>query len=145
MNYVGVDLHKKVITACVMDANRKITARKTLYPNEPHRIVAFFEALGEYRVVVEATSSYFWFVELLEPSAAEVVLANPSKLRVIAESTRKTDKLDAQVLAEFLTRDMIPRAFLPPPRLGGREGSAPPLGRAPWRNPRPPRLTHSLS
>ena len=116
MNYVGVDLHKKVITVCVMDANRKIVRETTLHSCEPHRIVAFFEGLGEYCVVLEATSSYFWFVELLEPTAAEIVLANPSKMRVIAESTKKTDKLDARVLAEFLARDMIPRAYMPTPR-----------------------------
>jgi len=117
MNYVGVDLHKKVITACVMDANRKIVREAKLLPVEPHRIVAFFESLGEYQVVLEATSSYYWFVELLEPTAAEIVLANPAKMRVIAESTKKTDKLDARVLAEFLARDMIPRASMPTPRL----------------------------
>jgi len=116
MNYVGVDLHKKVITVCVMDASRKIVRETTLYPHEPHRIVAFFEGLGEYQVVLEATSSYYWFVELLEPSASEIVLANPAKMRVIAESTKKTDKLDARVLAEFLARDMIPRAYMPTPR-----------------------------
>lgn len=116
MKYVGVDLHKKVITACVMDANRKIVREAKLYPNEPHRIVEFFEGLGEYQVVLEATSSYYWFVELLEPTAKELVLANPAKMRVIAESTKKTDKLDARVLAEFLARDMIPRAYMPTPR-----------------------------
>jgi len=116
MHYVGVDLHKKVITACVMDANRKIVRAATLHPHEPHGIVAFFEGLGEYRVVLEATSSYFWFVELVEPTAAEVVLANPAKMRVIAESTKKTDKLDARVLAEFLVRDMIPRSYMPTSR-----------------------------
>ena len=35
---------------------------------------------------------------------------------MIAESAKKTDKLDAQVLAEFLARDMIPEAFRPTPR-----------------------------
>ena len=44
------------------------------------------------------------------------MLANPKKLRVIAESTKKTDRLDAQVLAEFLARDMIPEAYRPTPR-----------------------------
>jgi len=116
MNYVGVDLHKKVITACVMDANRKIVREVKLHPAEPHRIVGFFESLGEYEVVLEATSSYYWFVELLGPTASEVVLANPAKMRVIAESTKKTDKLDARTLAEFLARDMIPRAYMPTPR-----------------------------
>jgi transposase len=116
MNYVGVDLHKKVITACVMDANRKIVRESKLYPNEPDRIGAFFASLGEYQVVLEATSNYSWFVALLEPTAARVVLANPAKMRVIAESTKKTDKLDARVLAEFLARDMVPAAYMPTPR-----------------------------
>ena len=52
-------------------------------------------------MVVEATASYVWFVESVEPLAEKVVLANPKKLRVIAESTKKTDNLDAQVLTEF--------------------------------------------
>src|SRR6478672_8652087 len=86
MNFIGADLHKKSITLCVMDEKLEVTAR------------------------------YLWFVELLEPLAEEIVLANPKKLRVIAESTKKTDRLDAQVLAEFLARDMIPRAYMPTPR-----------------------------
>ncbi len=55
---------------------------------------------------MEATASYEWFVRLIEPVAQRVVLAHPKKLRVIAESTRKSDRLDAQILAEFLALDM---------------------------------------
>jgi hypothetical protein len=36
MNYVGADLHKTTITLCVMDQNRKVLGRKTLYCVEPH-------------------------------------------------------------------------------------------------------------
>lgn len=116
MKYVGVDLHKNLIMVCVVDENRKVLARKTLGCSEPARIVAFFESLGEFQVVVEATAGYVWFVELMEPLAEKVVLANPKKLRVIAESTKKTDRLDAQILAEFLARDMIPESYIPTPR-----------------------------
>ena len=42
-----------------------------------------------------------------------MALAHPRKLRIIAESTRKNDKLDAQVLAEFRALDMIPPSFRP--------------------------------
>ena len=52
----------------------------------------------------------------MEPLAEKVVLANPKKLRVIAESTKKTDRLDAQVLTEFLVLDMIPESYQPTPR-----------------------------
>ncbi len=116
MNFIGVDLHKKSITVCVMDQNRKVLARKTIDCKETTEIVAFFRKFRPFKVVVEATASYPWFVELVEPMADEVVLANPKKLRVIAESTKKTDKLDAQILAEFLVLDMIPRAYQPTPR-----------------------------
>jgi transposase len=116
MNFIGVDLHKKVITVCVMSQDLKVLARKTLYCNQPEQIAEFFRRYRPFQVVVEATASYSWFVELLEPLAEKVVLANPKKLRAIAESTKKTDRLDAQVLAEVLARDMIPQAYMPTPR-----------------------------
>jgi transposase len=116
MNYIGVDLHKKSITICVMNEKLKVVARKSLTCDQPEVIVDFFGQFRPFKVVVEATASYLWFVELLEPLAEKVVLANPKKLRVIAESTKKTDRLDAQVLAEFLVRDMIPESYMPTPR-----------------------------
>ena len=116
MNSIGVDLHKKIITVCVMSDKLNVLARKTLYCERPDEIAQFFRQFRPFHVVVEATASYHWFVELVEPLAEKLVLANPSKLRVIAESTKKTDRLDAQVLAEFLARDMIPRAYMPTPR-----------------------------
>lgn len=116
MNYVGVDLHKKTIVLCVMNQDRKVVHRRTFACCEVDSIVDFFRGLAPFRAVVEATASYEWLVGRIEPLADKVVLANPRKLRVIAESTKKTDKLDAQVLAEFLARDMIPEAHRPTPR-----------------------------
>lgn len=74
------------------------------------------KALGEFQLTVEATASYEWFVQLVEPFAGRIVLAHPGKLRVIAESTRKSDKLDAKVLAEMLALDQIPASYRPTPR-----------------------------
>jgi transposase len=117
MKYVGVDLHKKTISVCVVSQAREALSSRRLFCDDEERIVAFFAALGPFELVVEATASYEWFVRLIEPLASRVALAHPGKLRVIAESTRKSDKLDARVLAEFLARDMIPAAHRPTPRL----------------------------
>ena len=87
MNFIGVDLHKKSITVCVMDEKRKVLAGKTLACTQTDEILEFFRQFRPFKVVVEATASYLWFVELVEPLAEKVVLANPKKLRVIAEST----------------------------------------------------------
>ena len=116
MNFVGIDLHKKTISLCIVDQERNVLDRKRFYCCQPERIGAFFERLGPFQAVVEATASYEWLVKLIEPLADRVVLAHPKKLRIIAESTRKSDKLDAQVLAEFLALDMIPEAYRPSKR-----------------------------
>jgi len=116
MVYVGIDLHKKTIVLCVVDQQVVVQTRKTLSCAEPKKIVAFFRELGEFQAVVEATASYEWLWQLLDPLARRLVLAHPKKLRIIAESRRKSDRIDAQVLAEYLARDEIPQAYRPTPR-----------------------------
>ena len=116
MYSIGIDLHKKSITVCVMIQNRKIVTRVTLPCRQPDRIRAFFMQYQPFTTVMEATGAYEWLFELLEPLAERVVLAHPKKLRIIAESTRMSDRLDATVLAQFLTLDMIPEAYRPTPR-----------------------------
>jgi len=116
MFFVGIDLHKKTIAVCVVDQQFRVVGRQSFLCAEPERIREYFAKLGGFHAVVEATASYEWLWQLLEPLAQRLVLAHPKKLRIIAESTRKTDRLDAQVLAEFLARGMIPQAYRPTPR-----------------------------
>ncbi len=116
MNFVGIDLHKQTISVCVVSQERKVSARQRFLCRQPDRIRAYFAALGEFQAVIEATASYEWLWVLLEPLADRIVLAHPGKMRIIAESTRKSDKLDAEVLAAFLALDMIPQAYRPSPR-----------------------------
>jgi transposase len=116
MKYVGIDLHKKSIALCVVDKDRKVLNRQRFLCMDVESIKTYFVQLGVFRFVVEATATYEWLVQLLEPLAESWVLAHPSKMRVIAESTKKTDKLDAQLLAEFLALGMIPKAYRPTAR-----------------------------
>ena len=114
--FIGVDLHKKVIAICVMNQAFKVVERRQFHCSEMESIADWFAAQQPFEVTVEATAGYEWFVRLVEVNAERVVLAHPGKLRVIAESTRKSDKVDAQILAEFLAHDMIPPAYRPTPR-----------------------------
>jgi transposase len=116
MKFVGIDLHKKTIVLCIVDQGKKVLQRARFLCAEPERIRKFFGDLGPFQAVIEATASYEWLVAILEPLAERIVLAHPGKLRVIAESVNKSDKLDAQVLAEFLALDLIPKAYRPSPR-----------------------------
>jgi transposase len=49
----------------------------------------------------------------LEPRVARVVVSNPQKTRAIAEAKVRTDKVDAEVLAQLLAADYLPAVWLP--------------------------------
>lgn len=120
MRFIGADLHKKSITFCVVETvggTTVVIQRARMMCCEGERINAFLKSHIPFQITVEATIGYEWFALLAEQSASRIVLAHPGKLRVIAESTRKTDKVDAFVLAEFLAKDMIPEAWRPTPRV----------------------------
>ena len=114
--FVGVDLHKQTLTIAVVSGDRKLVSRKRFSNLQTDAIVAYLKAFTPLELVVEATASYEWFVQLVEPYAKRVVLAHPGKLRVIAESTRKSDNLDSKLLAEMLASGHIPEAYRPTPR-----------------------------
>jgi transposase len=113
MKYVGIDLHKQTIVLCVVNKDRKILDRQRFRCADVKRIKDYFGQLGSFQFVVEATATYEWLVQLLEPLAQSWVLAHPGKMRLIAELAKKTDELDAQVLSEFLALGMIPQAYRP--------------------------------
>ena len=64
MNYIGVDLHKKTISICVVRLERQkrvVVARKRLRSSNTEGICRFFRQYCPFQVVVEATASYEWF------------------------------------------------------------------------------------
>ena len=63
---------------------------------------------AEDRVVIESTSNAGHVYDLLAPRVAEVKVANPLRIRQIAEARTKTDKRDALILARWLAANLIP-------------------------------------
>ena len=78
MKFVGVDLHKQTITVVVVDAARKRLVRRRFSNLQTVQMAAFFASLGPFVLTVEATAGYEWFVQLVEPFAAQVVLRIPA-------------------------------------------------------------------
>ena len=116
MRFIGIDLHKRSMTVCVIDRVTGETFLKTLPTSQPDDIRAFFQGLVKFQAVMEATATYEWLWELLEPLAERIVLAHPKKVKVISESMRKSDKRDAYFLAWLLSQDAVPEAHRPTPR-----------------------------
>jgi len=64
------------------------------------------------RVALEATGNARYFVEQIRASVSEVKVANPRQFRVISHSVKKTDREDAEMLAVFLAKDMLPEVTM---------------------------------
>jgi transposase len=113
MRYVGIDLHKRFLVACVQDEAGCTLALEQMECRDTSRIAQFFDTHRPFRAVIEASSSYRWLYDLLSPRG-EVVLAHPLQLRAIVAGRAKTDKLDAALLAKLLRAGLIPQSYVPP-------------------------------
>ncbi len=113
MWHVGIDLHcKTVVLAAVNDAGEAMKPI-TIPCSDTAVIRDTVKALGTFRAVIEATGTYRWLYDLLRPHGT-VFLAHPFRLRAMIQRRTKTDKLDAQLLANWLRIDQIPLAYIPP-------------------------------
>lgn len=114
MNFVGIDLHKHYSQFVVLDQNGKVVTQAKL-PTEREAVSKFLSGLeGPAKAAVEATRNWYWFYDLVESLTEEAELVCPSKMRVIAESTVKTDRIDARVIAELLRVNYLPTCYVPP-------------------------------
>ncbi|MFH1746693.1 MAG: hypothetical protein ABIG44_06565 [Planctomycetota bacterium] len=77
--FIGVDLYKKTIVICVVSHARQVLQSRRFACGETQRIAEWFAQQTPFEVMVEATASYEWFVQLVEPHAGRVVLAHPGK------------------------------------------------------------------
>ncbi|MBN2577387.1 MAG: IS110 family transposase [Pirellulales bacterium] len=113
MWHVGIDLHRKtVVLAAVNDVGEAMNP-VTIPCTDTATIVSTVSALGSFRTVIEATGTYRWLYNLLRPYGT-VLLAHPLRLRAMIQRRTKTDKLDAQLLANLLRINQIPLAYIPP-------------------------------
>jgi len=65
-------------------------------------------------VVIESTTNAWHIYDLLEPLAEKVLVANPIKVKQIAQARVKTDIRDTLILARLLAANMIPEVWVPP-------------------------------
>jgi transposase len=102
-NWVGIDVAKESLAACVLPAGRRLTES-----NDRDGVGRLLEALppvGQCLIVVEATGGYQRLVvaELIAAGHRTAVV-NPRQVRDFARGLgllAKTDRIDAEVIARF--------------------------------------------
>ena len=113
----GMDVHKSFVVACIASTNNQgVTAYKS------HRFSTFTKGLRELSqwllqndcrdVCMESTGKYWIPIyNILEPTC-KIVLAHPKYVKAIRG--KKTDKKDAQWIADIFKHDLVSGSFIPP-------------------------------
>ena len=115
IRYVGIDLHKRLLVACILDGAGKVLAELRLEEVSRRSVEGFcrLHLKSEDVVVMEATTHVWAVFRLIRPYVARVVVSNPVATKAIAQAKIKTDKVDAHVLAQLLRLDFLPTVWAP--------------------------------
>lgn len=118
IKYIGLDIHKKDIQACVLDEKGRVVLVKRVRTNvsDIGHLFKNIEAGDEkLAVVMEATGFYFWIYDLIVARGHDVKVVHPTKVKPLMNARSKTDKNDAFMLAELLRSGCLEGIYVPSP------------------------------
>ncbi len=112
MHYVGVDLHKQTSWFYIVDENGKKVSSKNI-ANKSDELKKYFTQIPKpFTLAVEATYNWYFFIDMAEEYAEEVYLANSFELKAFAKQHKKTDKIDARLIANILWKGFLPVVYI---------------------------------
>jgi transposase len=118
MHYCGLDVSTKSTHVYIEnEAGRRVT--RTVVATTAEGLTQALErhARAGLRVAVEAGGQTAWICDVLRELGIAVHVVHPLKVKWIAESKKKTDRVDAQLLAHLLRIGGLPEpVHIPGPR-----------------------------
>ena len=112
--YIGIDLHKAFFQVCAVNGTGE-RQWEHRWPTTEGGIAALLTRCdGQSRIAVEASSPTWAFVDRIVDHVGAVHVVDTRKTRIKAGYAAKTDRLDAQRLADALRRDSVVGIYYPP-------------------------------
>ena len=100
--FIGIDLHTNRFNTCTSDrvSQERIEGQFGLAPEE---LADFTNSLdkNDY-LMLESCANAFAFADYFKPFVKEVIVADSHKLKIISQTNKKTDKVDARKISQLL-------------------------------------------
>lgn len=109
--YAGVDIHKEKYVGCIMDAAGKVV-REHSFPPTTEGALAFLSGLPVKSIAVETCTMWRYAYTLFRGLGYPLKLSSAKKTHDIA-CRKKTDKVDAKILANLLRTNLLPEVYIP--------------------------------
>ena len=101
---IGVDVGDKTSRYCMLDEQGAVL-REGGFATSKNGVTQQFASLGRCRIALEVGTHSPWMSRLLKSFGHEVIVANARQVKLISQSSRKDDRLDAQTLARLARVD----------------------------------------
>ena len=116
-NCCGIDVHKNFIVAviAITDKQRLTTYHRKRFSTFTNNLVQLRDWLEYYSyfdVCMESTGKYWIPVFNILEKSCKICLAHPKYVKAIRG--KKTDKKDAQWIADLFKHDLVASSFIPP-------------------------------
>jgi transposase len=106
IKYIGMDVHKEAVVIAVRNGTGKLVM-ESIVETQASSILQFIHGLqGELHVTWEEGTWAAWLYDLLQPHVHQVLVCNPRRNALLKEGS-KSDKIDAQKLADLLRTGML--------------------------------------
>ena len=113
--FVGIDLHRRRSVIVRSTAAGEVLESVRIV-NDVDRLNSVMARAGvDPEVVLEATYGWYWAVDALQYSGANVHLAHPLGVKTFEYRRVKNDVRDATDLADLLRMGRLPEAWIAPP------------------------------
>jgi len=107
---VGIDLGDRSSRYCILNQEGEVVTAGAVATTKKD-LSRVFGALRHSRLALEVGTHSPWVSRHLQALGHEVIVANPRRTRLIAESSNKQDRLDAETLARLARID--PKMLFP--------------------------------
>lgn len=117
MHYVGVDVHQRRSSVCILDGHGKVVKEFCVKGNWADLMTEMKRVPRPFSVCYEASCGYGYLHEKFSAMAQGVQVAHPGQLRLIYRSKKKHDRIDAKKLSQLLFMDLVPQVHVPAPNV----------------------------
>jgi transposase len=112
--YIALDIHKKYCVIGGVNGEGKVVLHAVRVEHADLEGWLKKNLRSTDHVVLESTTNAWHVYDLLAPLVERVVVANPAKVKQIANARVKTDIRDTFILARLLAANLVPDVWVPP-------------------------------
>ena len=112
--FIGLDIHRQFVMITAVDAQQQVLFEGVKIALDTFEAWSQSQLCETDHVALESTTNAWHVYDLLKPLVERVVVANPAKVKQIANARVKTDVRDTFILARLLAANLVPDVWVPP-------------------------------